>query len=148
MSLTLSNISLGIVGSTAINMKRMKQIRSTVQENNDAFIAKTIEELRTLVKPEQIPITDPTRKTNNFLALLNENTRMLNVIDSKIEKFSNEEPLVSRNHLEDKLESNLNNSSSFAKLDKRIQDLAWWSKAGLFATVVSSACVMVYILSK
>ncbi len=137
-------------------MKRMKQVRSTVQENNEAFIAKTMEEFRTLVKPEQKTIsemtTDQTKASNEFLALLNENTRMLNAIDSKVAKFSNEkvqELLVPRN-LDDKGDDRLNlkNSSSFVELEKRLQDLTWWSKASLIATATSTACFMFYVLSK
>jgi hypothetical protein len=127
----------------------MKQIRLTVQENNDAFIAKTMAELRTLVKSEEITITDKAKTSNDFLALLNENTRMLNVIDSKVGKFSNEELVVSRDlsHDDENL-SNLENSFSLVELDRRIHDLTWWSKAGLFATVASSACFVIYMLAK
>jgi hypothetical protein len=127
----------------------MKQIRLTVQENNDAFIAKTMAELRTLVKSEEITITDKAKTSNDFLALLNENTRMLNVIDSKVGKFSNEELVVSRDlsHDDENL-SNLENSFSLVELDRRIQDLTWWSKAGLFATVASSTCFVIYMLAK
>ena len=130
-------------------MRRMKQIRLTVQENNDAFIAKTMAELRTLVKSEEITITDKAKTSNDFLALLNENTRMLNVIDSKVGKFSNEELVVSRDlsHDDENL-SNLENSFSLVELDRRIQDLTWWSKAGLFATVASSTCFVIYMLAK
>ncbi|CAB3984694.1 Hypothetical predicted protein [Paramuricea clavata] len=114
---------LGILGSTIINMKRMKQIRLTVQENNEEFIAKTMEELGTLFKPGQHEITTSgvgqahSQLSNDFLALLNENTKMLGAIDAKVE-------------------------------NRHIRDLAWWSKASLIASVTSSACLIFYMLSK
>jgi hypothetical protein len=104
-------------------MKRMKQIRLTVQENNEEFIAKTMQELGTLFKPGQHEITTSgvaqadSQLSNDFLALLNENTKMLGAIDAKVE-------------------------------NRHIRDLAWWSKASLIASVTSSACLMFYMLFK
>ena len=136
----------GILGSTIINMKRMKQIRLTVKENNEAFIAKTMEELRASSS------TNRNQRSNDFLAMLNDNSKMLEAIDAKVEKFSSEEIFASKvkelvvSCNENNKMPNLEDPSS--ELHRCVNDLTWWTKASLVVTVASSACMMLYIFSK
>ena len=131
-----------------INIKRMKQIRLTVKENNEEFIAKTMGELRATssgaANQDQIP--------NDFLAMLKENSKKLEAIDEKVEKFTSEEVLASKvkelvvSCYENKMPLNLEDPSS--QLQKCLNDLTWWTKASFVGTVITSACTMLYVISK
>lgn len=128
-------------------MKRMTQIRLTVKENNEAFIAKTMEELRATSGVA----TNHDQISNDFLAMLNENSKMLEAIDAKVEKFSSEEIVASKvkelvvSCYENKKMPNSEDPSS--ELHRCVNDLTWWTKASLIASAASSAC-MLYVLSK
>ena len=134
-------------------MKRMNQIRLTIHENNNAFITKTMEELQRLVKHEQLTTSSETPDNPNvsdkFLELLNENSKKLHEIDSKVKTFPNEETIASK--VEELLiynKSNFENPSSHFGIDRRLDHLTLWSKASFIATVISSACLMFYVFSK
>ncbi|XP_028393163.1 uncharacterized protein LOC114517576 [Dendronephthya gigantea] len=144
---------LGILGSTIINLKRMKQIKSTVQENNEVFLRKAMEEIRILLMPEQhqTTTTEATQdqRPNEFFALLNENRKVLGAIDAKVDKFFDKETLVSGiQERNDENISNSENSLNSAGLSRGMEDVIWWSQANVIATVASSVCLMIYLLSK
>ena len=76
----------------------MKQIKLTVEENNQAFIAKTFEELKTIVRSDQV--TSPAGSHGNdsvsseqkpnddvMMTSLLENKRLLIGIDEKVDRF-------------------------------------------------------------
>ena len=134
-------------------MKRMKQIKSTVQENNEVFLGKTMEEIRVLLKPEQRETTasEATKDQlpRELFPLINENKEMLQAIDAKVEKSFNKETLAPR--IQECSDENLSNSESSlntAGLGRRMEDVIWWSQASVIATLTTSACLMIYLLSK
>ena len=131
-------------------MKRMKQIRVTVEENNNAFISKTIEELRPLFQHEQQGMSSseiPTNQTtNDFLELLHENNKRLSAIDEKLEKFSDEENFASK--VQEPVVSRHDSQKSNVGIDRRLEELTWWSKASFIATMFGSACLIIYTLMK
>lgn len=137
-------------------MRRMKQIKSTVEENNEAFIARIMEEMRSAFKAEQQGITNSgfvkhqSQNSNDFLAKLMENRNILSEIDAKVEKISNAEELASKvqNLVLSRSVGGVDNSEKFLKLDRHIQDLTWWSKASLIVSITSSACLMFYVFSR
>lgn len=150
---------LGILGSTIINSKRMKQIKVTVQENNEAFTARTMDELRALLKTgkHRVPTSkDDTNSEvlNDFLALLNQNNKMLEVIGEKVEKVSRDGIFASSP--KDNVISLINgeeipnypNSLSFVEQDSHMKDVVWWTKASLIASVTTTAFIIFHMLSK
>lgn len=147
----------------------MKQIKLTVQENNQAFMAKTMEELKIILQSENIELMSTgdsslrSSSTDSNMHISKEDNKILTEVCAKLEKFSesdlqsvkslssavkelkqeiSKKPISEPEHV-----SYRENSSYFRDFEQQFRDVSWWSKASMVASVTSVSCsLLLYFL--
>lgn len=149
---------LGILGSTVLNIRRMKEIKLTVQENNQTSMAKIVDELKRVLQFEQLGLTS-TDDTRTDGLQSRESRKTLSEILAKLEELSERDldragsvknlasdiqqlkhDLSSKWNLEREPLSNSENSSAFLALERNLRDVSWWTKVSVAASLSSVSC--------
>lgn len=136
----------------------MKEIKLTVQENNQTSMAKIVDELKRVLQFEQLGLTS-TDDTRTDGLQSRESRKTLSEILAKLEELSERDldragsvknlaseiqqlkhDLSSKWNLEREPLSNSENSSAFLALERNLRDVSWWTKVSVAASLSSVSC--------
>ena len=134
----------GILGSTIINIRRMKQIKITVEENNQAFMTNTMEELKTIFQSDDGRTSRGNSTKPEKMSNLDLNS-MKQILATEIRELKQE--LSEKRHLEVGQCSNLQDSSTFLDFERSLHDVSWWTKASVAASLASAVSCSLLLCS-
>ena len=108
----------------------------TVQENNQAFMANTMEELKTIFQSEEGRTSGGNGTKPEKMSNLDLNSTPKQILATAIRELKQE--LSEKCHSEIGQCSNLEDSSTFLDFERSLHDVSWWTKASVAASLASA----------